>query len=224
MTKLEQIIKEDLPAMLTLLKAKFADTAKNVFSTFYTEQGELLHEGALAVGADVFVADGMDACILKKKEAGMSAAEAKAECGKGDYKKIPAPDKTYKHEDGTEITVQAGKVIDVKKPAVPAKTDMTAMVQELFKAFPKTDLTIIEASLAELKTTLASIQTERADMKAKVDKFDSFKTEVIGILDKFSKSASASTAPQKKNDSTKSIFNSALTMEERVKALNETAN
>ncbi|OHB99868.1 MAG: hypothetical protein A2Z57_11125 [Planctomycetes bacterium RIFCSPHIGHO2_12_39_6] len=185
---LEKAIKEDLPELLKFLKAKFS-TSK----TFKSDNGELIHDGELVVGSDVFL---MEA-----------------------DKKVPAPEKTYKHEDGTEVTVKEGKVIDIK--AASAKTEMNAkeIAEEIFKTFPKTDLSAIEVALGELKTTLAEISKQKNELKAKVDKFEGFKDEVIGILDKFSKTASVTPAAPKKTDSSKSIFNSEMSFDERVKRL-----
>ena len=130
---------------------------------------------------------------------------------------------THKHTDGTEVVVEAGKVVDIKKLSAPKDDFKKEFVEELFKAFPKTDLTGIEKTLSELKTSLADIQTEKTELKAKVDKFENFKNEVITILEKFSAQPSAKTATKVKIDSTKTIFN-AETLEEKIKALNAIEN
>jgi hypothetical protein len=191
---LETIIKDNLPALpelVKMLREKFS-TSK----TFKTDNGELICNGEIIIGADVFL---MEA-----------------------DKQIPAPTKTYKHEDGTEVIVEAGKVVDIKKVTSKEPVDAKEFAEELFKAFPKTDLTGIEKNLTELKETLTAIKAEKADLAARVAKFEGFKDEVIGILDKFSKAPSVKPAAAKKTDSSKSFFNAELSLEDRIKILNET--
>jgi len=119
-------------------------------------------------------------------EKGKSKDEAHEACKlKGKMERVPAPSKTYKHTDGTEITIEQGKVVDIKTPhkIENQKTDMKMLAEEIFKAFPKTDLSGIETALTELKTTLSAISAEKKELKEKVDKFETFKAEVIGILE-----------------------------------------
>ena len=192
---LQEIIEKylpELPEAIKLIKEKFSSPVTS--KTFKTDGGELTYDGELATGIDVF----MDV-----------------------DKKTPAPTKTYKHEDGTEIVVEAGKVVDVKKPVVPAKQEMTSaqIAEELFKAFPKTDLSAIEVALGELKKTLSEISTQKNELAAKVAKFEGFKDEVIGILEKFSKSPSEKPAASKKTDSSKSIFSMDMSFEDKIKRL-----
>lgn len=192
---LETIIKENLPALpelVKLLKEKFSTTPEP--KTFKSDNGELIHNGELAVGVEVFL---MEA-----------------------DKKVPAPTKTYKHEDGTEVVVEAGKVVDLKKPTpTDTKVDMKAFAEELFKAFPKTDLTAIERSIEEFKTSLSEASELNKALKVKVDTLENFKTEVISILEKFSAQPSAKPVAPKKTNSSKSIFNAEMTFEERVAIL-----
>src|SRR3990172_1925789 len=102
----------ELPELVKLLKAKFSNE-----QIFLSADGELIYEGELAIGVDVFAKQGVEECILKETEKGMSKEEAKTKCSEaGGYSKVPAPTKTYKHEDGTEVVVEAGKVVDIKKP------------------------------------------------------------------------------------------------------------
>mgnify|MGYP001577880868 CR=1 FL=1 len=189
-----------VPELIQLLKEKFSKEEK----MFPFDNGELIYDGELAIGTDMFVKHGMEECILEQKEKGMSKEDAKAHCSKKEFKKIPAPTKTYKHEDGTELVVESGKIVDIKKSTTSqtsSPADFKAFVEEIFKAFPKTDLSEIEKSLTELKATLSAIQTEKSDLKAKVDKFEGFKTDVIAILEKFSTAPSTESTQGKTNSS-----------------------
>lgn|SRR3990167_8307725 len=223
MSTLELAVKE-IPQLIKLLKEKFSQTPELKF----TSDGniDLFYSGELELGTEVFIDFNkeMDDCMKSAMEKGKSKDEAHEACKlKGKMERVPAPSKTYKHTDGTEITIEQGKVVDIKTPhkIENQKTDMKMLAEEIFKAFPKTDLSGIETALTELKTTLSAISAEKKELKEKVDKFETFKAEVIGILEKFSKQPSVPPAPAK-NTSSKSIFNTELTFEERVKILNET--
>lgn len=192
--KVVKVLKEDLPALVKLLKEKFSGTTSK---TFKTADGDLIHEGELAAGVDVFL---MEA-----------------------DKKIPAPTKTYKATDGTEVVVEAGKVVDLKKPATASKeADFKAIVDEIFKALPKIDLAKFENTLSELKTQLGTVSEENKLMKAAIEKNDAFKKEVLDILGQFAKQPEAEATDKKKNSSVKTIFSAELTPAERVKILQET--
>jgi hypothetical protein len=219
MSNLELAVKE-IPQLINLLKAKFSSAPE--FKEMIFGGDKVFYEGELSLGTNVFIDFNkeMDECVNKNKEQGKSAEEAKEVCkAKGKYERIPAPAKTYEHTDGTKITVEGGKVVDIKKPE-EMKTDLKAFAEELFKAFPKTDLSAIEAALAELKSTLAAISLEKNELKSKVEKFETFKTDVMTILEKFSKTPSTPSTVPAKTTSSKSIFNTELTFEERVKILN----
>ena len=219
---LEKIIKDNLPALpelVSLLRDKFSVPT---LKTYISEDGELFYEGNLAIGTDVF-AKTIDECILKNTEKGMSKTEAKEKCeSSGDYSKVLAASKTYKHKDGTQIVVESGKIVDIINPTASSPVvNAEQLANELFKSFPKTDLSSIELALAELKATIAEIQKQKAELSAKVTKFGEFKDEVIGILEKFSKSASTAPLTTKKTSSAKSLFNSDLTFEERILILQQ---
>ena len=223
MSKLELAVKE-IPELINILKQKFSAS----FQKFSTDKIDLLYSGNMELGAEVFVEHNpeMDACVKKAIDGGKSKEEANESCKmKGKMERMPAPSNTYKHADGTEITVESGKIVDIKKPTSmnTEKISTEELAKEIFKAFPKTDLSAIEAGLAELKQTLVTIVAEKKELSAKVDKFETFKAEVIGILEKFSKEPAVTGAPVK-NTYSKSIFNTELTFEERVKILNETKN